>query len=237
MDNQSAINKKAWNYRAYEFWHQYNGNPEDVARDMISEPKKWLKRHIGFLGDVNGKKIANLLGSNGRKAVPLALLGAEVTIIDISEKNKEYATELAKNAGVELKYIVSDLLEFNTDEVLDYYDIVYLEGGILHYFSDLKRFSKILFDILKFEGTVILNDCHPVRKILELKKDVLELTGDYFDDSLKYGNVAYKDQFPLDEQKSFPDCFLRLWTMGEIISNIASVGLVIEKLVEEPRCV
>jgi len=30
MEHQSKINKKAWNYRAYEFWNKYNGAPEDV---------------------------------------------------------------------------------------------------------------------------------------------------------------------------------------------------------------
>lgn len=40
-------------------------------------------------------KIANPCGSNGRIAVPLALLGADVTIFDISEENKRYALELA----------------------------------------------------------------------------------------------------------------------------------------------
>jgi hypothetical protein len=90
-------------------------------------------------------------------------------------------------------------------------------------------------DILKVGGTMVLNDSHPVRKILNMYDDKLILEGDYFDSELKYGNVAYKTQFPIEEQKDFPDCLLRHWTMGEIISSIASVGFVIEKLVEEPR--
>ncbi|MDD4297870.1 MAG: class I SAM-dependent methyltransferase [Ruminiclostridium sp.] len=235
MEHQSKINKKAWNYRAYEFWNKYNGAPEDVAKDMIINPELRLKRHIEYLGDVKGKRIANLLGSNGRKGVPLALLGADVTIVDISEENEKYATELAKSAGVSLRYIVSDLLDLNTYELQNYFDIVYLEGGILHYFSNLHTLSKIIYDILKIGGSLVLNDSHPVRKILKLNEDVLELSGDYFDDNLQCGNVAYKDHFPTEEQKDFPDCLLRFWTMGEIISNIASVGFVIERLVEEPR--
>ena len=34
-------------------------------------------------GQVKGRSILTPLGSNGRKAVPLALLGADVTILDI----------------------------------------------------------------------------------------------------------------------------------------------------------
>ena len=235
MESQSEINKKAWSYRAYEFWRKYNGVPSEVAKEMINNPQYWVRRHIEHLGDVKGKKIANLLGSNGRKAVPLAVLGAEVTIVDISEENKKYAMELANEAGVTIKYVVSDLLDLNNKDLMNYFDIAYLEGGILHYFSDLQAFSKKIYDILNFGGRLILNDSHPVRKILQVKDNKLILEGDYFDNKLKYDNVAYKTQFPIDEHKDFPDCLLRHWTMGEIISIIASVGFIIEKLVEEPR--
>ena len=56
-------------------------------------------------------KIANICGSNGRKAVPLALLGADVTIFDISEENKRYAIELADCADVNIKLIQGSLME------------------------------------------------------------------------------------------------------------------------------
>ncbi|QYR21863.1 hypothetical protein KZ483_02130 [Paenibacillus sp. sptzw28] len=39
----------------------------------------------------------------------------------------------------------------------------------------------------------------------------------------------------MSEQEEFPDCLLRYWTLGEIVSAVAASGLVIEELVEEPR--
>ena len=50
----------------------------------------------------SGIKIANICGSCGKKAVPLAILGAEVTVFDISEDNKRYALEVAAAAKVDL---------------------------------------------------------------------------------------------------------------------------------------
>ena len=50
------------------------------------------------------------MGSNGTKAVALALLGAEVTVVDVSPGNAKYAQELAAAAGVELQYEVCDVL-------------------------------------------------------------------------------------------------------------------------------
>lgn len=42
---------------------------------------------------VNGLKITNLCVSFGKKAMPSALLGAEVWVFDISEGNRRYACE------------------------------------------------------------------------------------------------------------------------------------------------
>lgn len=241
MNNQSETNKKAWSYKAYEFWINELGLPGDVSKDMMKKPEKYLQRHNEYLGDVKEKRIANLLGSCGKKAVPLSILGADVTIVDISEANKKYAMEVAKEAGVNLTYIVSDFLELNIDKMCNYFDIVYMEGGILHYFSDINEFSKKIYSLLKIGGKVVLNDFHPIRKIFKVRDicdfrdDVLELTGDYFENTLQIGEVAHEKYFSENEQNEFPKCLLRYWTMGEIISSFASAGFVIDKLVEGPR--
>lgn len=241
MNNQSETNKKAWSYKAYDFWMKDLGLPRDVAKDMMQQPEKYLRRHLEYLGDVSKMKIANLLGSCGKKAIPLALLGADVTIVDISEDNKKYAMEVAKEAGIDLTYIVSDFLDLDISKMLNSFDIVYLEGGVLHYFSDLNEFSKKIYALLKVGGKLVLNDFHPIRKILKVRDifdtrdDALELTGSYFDNMLQLGEVAYEKYFPEDERNEFPKCLLRYWTMGEIITSFASAGFVIVKLVEGPR--
>lgn len=239
MNKQSQANKEAWSYRAYEFWTSNLGFPDEVAKDMIREPEKHLRRHIEFLGNVRGKKIANILGSCGKKAIPLAILGADVTVVDISEDNRKYALEVAREAGADLNYILADFMELNIDGINDSFDIVYLEGGILHYFQDLKEFAQKIYSLLKMGGKLVLNDFHPVRKIFKsqdvFKDDALELTGDYFNNEIKIGEVAYEKFFPDNEHNEFPKCLLRYWTMGEIISSFAEAGFVIEKLVEGPR--
>lgn len=67
---------------------------------MLDDPTRWLRRHLPVLGDVKGRRVLHPLGSNGRKGIPLAILGAEVTIIDISEENKRFALDVARTAGV-----------------------------------------------------------------------------------------------------------------------------------------
>ncbi|QUI24206.1 class I SAM-dependent methyltransferase [Vallitalea pronyensis] len=241
MNKQSKINKKAWSYRATEFWSNKLGKPSQAAKDMIERPHYYLRRHIQFFDEIRGKKIINPLGSCGQKAVPLAILGADVTVVDISEENKKYATDIAVAANVNLTYIVSDFLEFNIDNIHNPFDIAYLEGGVLHYFSDLHKFANKLYSLLKLDGKLILNDFHPFRKLLQERdifkdaNDNLELTGNYFESELIVGEVSYEKYLSHNTQDEFPKCLLRYWTMGEIITAFASAGFVIKQLVEGPR--
>ena len=218
MNEQSTANKAAWTYRAYEFWNRLNGSPRDFAHKLLENPQRYVNlRYKDLLVDLEGKRMLNLLGSNGRKAVPLCLLGADVTIIDISDENRRYALELAQYAGVDLKYEVSDFATYENEKYHQYFDIVFAEGGILHYFSDLEPLFQKVSDYLKPSGSLILNDFHPYRKILSPE---VGTGGDYFDMDLHQAPVAYEDQFAESERKDFPKCVLRYFTIGEIITAI-----------------
>jgi ubiquinone/menaquinone biosynthesis C-methylase UbiE len=142
-------------------------------------------------------KIANPCGSNGRRAVALALLGAEVTVFDISEENKKYALELANCSQVELNYIVGDLYDVDMKSYENYFDMLYLEGGILHYFHDIDKLMETLFTMLKPNGKIVLNDFHPFRKVMIINY-FKSTIGDYFDDGIHQGDVAYKESMLFD---------------------------------------
>lgn len=241
MSSQSEANKAAWSYKAYDFWTEELGEPLKLAESMVKDPNMYLRRHLEYLGEVKEKKIINLLGSCGKKAIPLALMGANVTIVDISEQNKAYAMEVAQAAGVHINYIIADFGELDITPIKNSFHVAYLEGGILHYFHDLDVFSKKLFELLQVGGKLVLNDFHPIRKIFKSRdifdnaEDSLELSGDYFEDKIQVGAVAHEKYFTENEKKKFPKCLLRYWTMGEIITALATAGFVIEKLVEGPR--
>src|SRR5690606_12615160 len=132
VNEQSINNKQAWEYRAYEFWYKKDGSPMEKAKQILNNPIASLKKHQQYFDNIKGKKIANLCGSNGRRAVPLSLLGAEVTVFDISEENKRYALELASCANTSIEYVVGDIYDIDLNKYKGSFDILYLEGGILH---------------------------------------------------------------------------------------------------------
>ena len=232
----NEINANAWNQDPYDAWINRYGPPVEAAQQIRKNPSAKLKSVGRYLKDVKGQKVANLLGSHGSKAVALALLGAKVTVIDVSAENARYATELALEAGVDLRYIVSDVLTVPSAEFTSDYDLVLMELGILHYFIDLDPLAKVVSGLLRSGGRLVLQDFHPVStKLITSKGQKHKVTGNYFDSSLEVTNVAFtKFSFGHDPHDA-KRVQLRKWTLGEIVTSIASVGLFIRILEEEPN--
>ncbi|WP_433773520.1 class I SAM-dependent methyltransferase [Bacillus wiedmannii] len=227
----STMNEKSWNAAAYEAWTNRHGAPEDYAKKLMEDPMREVAHYLPYIQSPKGKRIINLLGSKGNKAVSLALLGADVTIVDISASNAKYANELAEAADVSIQYIVSDVLDVKLPES---FDIVLLELGVLHYFLDLKPLFTKISQLLKPGGMLILRDYHPMyTKLLGVDHPSFRAGGNYFDEELIEDDVAYSILLTESQKESLPKTTIRRWTLGEIISTLASASLRIEKLVEE----
>ena len=113
MEDYSEQHKKAWEFDAYNFWLKQSGTPAERAAKDMADPKRMLKQHASYFDSFEGIRVANICGSCGKKAIPLALLGSEVTIFDISEQNKKYAMETAEAAGVTINFEVCDILKID----------------------------------------------------------------------------------------------------------------------------
>ena len=238
LDSIVSQNKAAWEYRAYEWRVSHQGTPKAVAEEIMKSPKQSLRYHAEYFNDIAGNRVASVCGSDGRRALALALLKAEVAVFDISEPQKKYALELAEAAGVKIDYEIGDFCEADVIKYGKYFDCAYAEGGILHYFHDLDKFFAVLFKILKSNGTLILCDFHPFAKVASANKEEAkngETTEvDYFDSSVQNGDVAFKQYFPENEHNSFPDVMVRRYTLSEIINAVIRAGFNIREFTEHP---
>lgn len=248
QDTQAVIasSEETWNEDTYAAWTSRFGKPAEAAAKLAKDPQGRLFPLHSYLGEVTGKKIMNLMGSNGMKGVALVLLGAEVSIADFSEVNARYAAELAEAAGVELNYIVSDVLKLPEEVLNSSYDIVFAEMGIVHYFTDLAPFMDTVNRLLASGGRFILRDFHPVTtKLISSKGSTAKVRkhkvdGDYFDTTLEEKKVSYSKYLPSAGQQPGSDVkhsvvYWRRWTLGELVTAAARSGLVICELVEEPN--
>ena len=228
-------NQIAWEKEHEEAWRQRFGDPKVYAEKIKKDPRQTLGSLNRVLPECSGKSVLNVMGSNGNKAVALALLGAKVTVVDLSESNQNYALELAKASDVAIEYVVSDVLAYSAEAS---FDLTLAEMGILHYFLDLKPFFQMIYNALVPSGQCVLRDFHPVSTKLISSRGTTakvrkhKVDGDYFDMNLTSKEVSYGKYLADDEKMTVQ---LRQWTLGEIITAAAHVGFIIETLIEEPN--
>ncbi len=233
QQQMSERNKVGWNQNAYEAWVSRHGTPHEYAMQLSADPLKKVGFYLEEVGEVRGKSVLNLLGSKGNKAVCFALLGADVTVVDLSSENKRYAMELAEAAGVAITYIVNDVLELAEEEISQF-DIVILEMGVLHYFVDLCPLFQKVSALMKENGVFIVRDYHPfVSKTLRMANGDAVLDGDYFSDEYREVDVAYSALLPKQTQQKLVKNVIRQWTLSEVINALIHSGLNIRKMKED----
>lgn len=236
QQEMSLENESAWNQNNYLALLNRYGNPADIVEKIIENPKWRLHPFYKYMRDVRDKNVLHLMGSNGVKGVAIALLGGNVTVVDFSKENQRYATELAEAANVSLNYVVEDVLKLSDKLPGDSTDIVLMELGVLHYFIDLIPLATVINNLLKVGGTFILHEFHPVStKLITSTGKKHKVTGNYFDPSIKEGDVAFTKHMPTEEQSSLTKVYQRQWTLGEIITSFAKKNLYVEVLEEEPN--
>jgi 2-polyprenyl-3-methyl-5-hydroxy-6-metoxy-1,4-benzoquinol methylase len=232
QEELARANKAAWEFKAYQAWVNKFGTPDKLAEELKLKHRHLLRYWLKYIGNPAGKRVLNLLGSNGRKAISLALLGADVTVVDISEENRLYATQVATAAGVKLNYICSDVLNIPNEDELGQFDIVLLEFGILHYFTNLESIFSVAQRRLRTNARLILTDFHPFARTWVGTYNLTNPTGNYFDNSVHEGEVAFAKLLPDEERSGLGKVLVRSWTVGEIITAIGSIGLYIRTFEE-----
>lgn len=233
MTDYIAQNKKVWEYNAYDFWCSHNVSPADMAETLKADPMKAIRRHAAYFDAFEGVRIANICGSCGKKAVPLALLGANVVVFDLSADNCRYATEVADAAGVQLDYQVGNVLEIDMTRYGGSFDVVFMEGGILSYFHDIGQFMGVMRRLLRPGGKLICSDFHPFNKI----NDALGLeqpTMSYFSTEVYESEMAHARFYEEDKRRRFPKCSHRRYTVSEIINAVLAAGFTLRRFDEHP---
>ena len=233
MNETGKQHKAAWEYDAYNFWVEHSGTPQERAAEDKADPVRMLRKYAAYFDKYEGVRIANICGSCGKKAVPLAILGAEVTVFDISEENRRYAMETAEAAGVHMDYVVTDVMETDLEKYGGYFDIVFMEGGILHYFHDLDAFMRIMYALLKPGGKMICSDFHPFIKIADIQHFEMPTMG-YFSTDIFEAEMAHARFYEEPMRSMIPKCRYRRYNISEIINAMIGAGFCLKRFDEHP---
>ncbi|MFC4117707.1 class I SAM-dependent methyltransferase [Nonomuraea zeae] len=219
-----AVNRANWNDRV----------PIHVASDFYDVPGFKAGRdplrgfEIGEVGDVTGKSLAHLQCHFGLDTLGWARRGAHVSGLDLSERAVEAAAALARECGLEARFVAADV--YDAPAALGgSYDIVYTGIGALVWLPDMRRWAEVVAALLKPGGFLYLSEFHPFADTLD-DATGSTVTHDYFagdpqvwNDPRTYagtGEVANSTSVQFQHP------------LGEVVSALAAAGLRIDFLHE-----
>ena len=91
-------NRTNWNSRAK--CHHESPEVSQMLAQLSCGQSILKETETNLLGDVRGKKILHLMCHNGLDSISLALKGARVTAVDLSEESLRYAHKYAAELNV-----------------------------------------------------------------------------------------------------------------------------------------
>jgi SAM-dependent methyltransferase len=213
------------------------GGWNSIAADRGAQPAKFFSDggstlddfELDFLPDLTAKSVIHLACANGNDSLSLAVHGARVTGVDISDVAVEIAQRTADEAGLDAHFVASDIYDLPID--LGQFDIAYMSWGGICWMPDLDRWAAIVASLLKPEGTLALFEHHPIWETIGVRDGNPVLIGDYF------GRTAPEMQ-RIDPAKwatgSTPDTELQsfVWPVSQVLSAVMSAGLVVKRFAE-----
>jgi len=186
---------------------------------------------------INGKSVCQICCNNGRELLSIINLGAKDGVgFDISDEAINEANQLRDVAGLKCEFIRSDIYEIG-DKYKGKFDLVFFSIGALCWLPDLNRLFKLVADMLKDGGTLLIYELHPITYLFAApgEKDFdadnpLKVCNSYFQNEplVSTEGFDYVGKTTYEAKPSFD--FLH--TFGHILTSIASSGIIIEEVAE-----
>jgi len=212
-------NRRQWN--SASDWWQTRTDERGIWKQCHRDPSLVLTpSELELLNDARGKS-ACVLGSGDNEVVfALAGMGANVTSVDISEKQLERAEMRAEILGLAVTFLradISDLAELEDNR----FDYVYTGGHISVWLSDIEKYYSEAVRILKPDGLFIVNDYHPFRRLWKDGSKQFVIEHPYFS----------RGPFEYETEKGFPQ-FEFHWTVADHVQAMLSAGCDLLKIEE-----
>jgi SAM-dependent methyltransferase len=191
----------------------------------------WKRRHLDpslaldaaelkWLRDVEGKSIAVLGSGDNQVVFALSGMGANVTSIDISERQLDIARSRAAALGLNVTFLAADVVDLSCFDHATF-DLVYTGGHVAIWVSDLQRYYREAARILKPHGLLIVSEYHPFRRVWKRSPSNLELRFNYFDRG-PHRSEAAPDV--LSGEHGELEQFQFRWTVADYIAAILASG-------------
>lgn len=213
------VNKEAWNKRTkIHVKSEFYDNESFISGKSSLNPVE-LKE----VGDVQGKSLLHLQCHFGQDSLSWGRMGAKVTGVDLSSEAIEQANQLAKQIGVEARFVCDDVCQFGQKNT-ELFDIVFTSYGVLCWLSDLDLWAETVAKSLKIGGQFNLVEFHTFNDLLSGYSYFPKETPDIEDEGTYTENCSGEKSTMVTWAHS----------LSEIINALVKAGILIESFQEYP---
>lgn len=213
MNNWLKQVKNSWNETSDSEWYK-SLRSEEKIKGLIANPAsafhpkvyQLIHRHFPCL---NGKTILLPSSGDNHAAFAFAVLGADVTSADISERQLENAKAVADKFNLNIRFVCEDTMTLSgLDD--NQFDLVYTSNGTHTWITDLNSMYFNIARVLKPNGFSVMYDIHPFNR---------PFTGEVWQEP--------------KIRKSYDDAAeYRHWRMQDLINATVAAGLHINEVAE-----
>lgn len=202
-----------------KWWENNSKNYQDECKipiDIHYGPGSPNEAHYKLLGNLKGKKIFEIGCGGGQCGISMARQGAEVTAIDISENQLEFAKKLARKNNVKIIFFQGSFQ--NLSQIKSNSQDIVFSAYALQYSPNLRKVFLEAYRVLKSSGIFVFSLDHPFfntidSETLKLKRSYFK-TGKYIEGTGKVKFIGYAH------------------TIGEYYDLLMKAGFSIEKIIE-----
>lgn len=159
--------KDGWNETADSKWYQ-SLRTESAIQTIVNDPASAFHPEVIKLikkcfSDLTDKKVLLPSSGDNHAAFAFALMGANVTSTDISERQLANAKEVSDRLSLHIDYICDDTMRLDRIQSNDF-DLVYTSNGTHTWINDLDSMYRNISRVLKQGGYSIMYDIHPFQR-------------------------------------------------------------------------
>ena len=172
-----------------------------------------------FGGDLSGKDVCVVGSGDNYAAFALSGMGANVTSIDISERQLEVASKRAARLELPITFVQADAADLTPVGDAEF-DLVFSSNGFFVWIADLHAVFSEIFRILRPGGHYVFYDIHPFQRPWKDQTRPIEVEKSYWETG------------PFENQED--GTFEFNWTLADILNPLAASGLILRRILESP---
>ncbi len=224
MNEMHEANRRSWDAAAKgwgelrdqdQLWRQCPKSPE------IAFEGQALEMMLQYVGDLSGKRICVIGSGDNYASFAFAGLGANVTSVDISEKQLSIAEKRAQILDLQINFVCADAANLEALAV-DSFDLVCSTNGFYVWISEPMKVMTEICRILRPGGYYVFYDIHPFQRPWKQEPvRPLEMAKSYWDTG------PFEDT---DDSVTYEFT----WTLSDLLNPLLDSGLLLRKMIESP---